>query len=160
MDTPPVTSGTRPYQTMALPDSTLAERTRAMFEGPLIHTHHDTHIASIIITASTSDRARPQRNTSLRLQWTSPGLKAKPPCGRQATVQKVSRPTYVYSNLLVNINYLFSALLFIWPAVHPKNRPGQRFNVFIGRWNRFEYFNVRLYTHMEVIHLINQHKIK
>ena len=44
---------------MALPGSTLAERTWTMFEGPLIDTHHDTHSPSTIITALTSNREAP-----------------------------------------------------------------------------------------------------
>ena len=60
MDTSRVTSGNRPYQTVALLGFTLAERMRAVFEGLLIDTptRHTQHLPSLQLRLPTEQDLR------------------------------------------------------------------------------------------------------
>ena len=110
-----------------LAGSPLVERARADPRG-----RSKTHITSVI-SDPPSFQLRPwtekdlSEEPSQSLQWTSPGLEPSRELPAEEVNSAASQPTDLYSycySSQYTLTY-FTALLFIWPAVHPKNRPGQ-----------------------------------
>ena len=112
MDISRVTSGSRPYQTMALPGSSLAERTRSVYEGPLIDTHQDTHMPSTIITALTSDREGSLRGTTA-YACSEAGLQAEAILQKTSDSAETSRPTCIVIYKLIKISIIFCAVIHL-----------------------------------------------